>query len=115
MEATVLLPDFARTDSFSLSRQETNACPEANIIGLLRLKGYLISKQKMAFVSGICTLKEIENPEELWLYLKKQNNKISITTVYYNLRLMVKEQVMIKTPNAGRASSYRLSTSIIKN
>lgn len=78
------------------------------IIVLLKSKGYLNTQQKFDFIQAICAVRVVESPEELWLYLKQQDIKISIATVYTNLRVMVKEQVMVKVPAKNRSHSYHL-------
>ncbi|MGO3686548.1 MAG: transcriptional repressor [Proteus vulgaris] len=79
------------------------------MIWLLRSRGYVINMKRKAIISGMCTLEEIDNAEELWLYLKGHHHKISIASVYYNLKMMDRENLIIKTPNHGRRIGYRLA------
>ncbi len=89
-----------------IKENEKNSFIQSEIINHLKQKGYSINEQRKAFVAGICTLNLIDDPVELWLFLRKNHGKISITSVYNNLRLMVKEQFLIKTQINNRSSQY---------
>lgn len=59
-------------------------------------KGYRINDKRMAFVTALCLLGTVSNPEEFWIYLKERNVCISITSVYNILRILVREDLIIK-------------------
>lgn len=81
------------------------ALSASGIINLLQLRGYIINSKRIAFVAGVCSLGVIDDAENLWFHLKQQNVPISITSVYNNLRIMVKENLMTKTAQ-NKCSSY---------
>lgn len=98
-----------KTDSFSFPRSSRNYPTAADLATVLKLRGYKVNRVRQTFLNGICKLKSVRNPEELWLYLKMQNNRISIAAVYCNLKVLVLEGLISRTPEADRSNSYQLN------
>lgn len=78
------------------------------MIDKIREKGYFLPKQRIAVINALCTMEKVSDPVDLWIHLRQRHIKISIGAVYCNLKLMVKEQLVLKTYNVGKSFSYEL-------
>lgn len=79
------------------------------ICEFLHQSGYTWTSQRAAVVLAIYTLGEVNDAEELWIYIYK-SKKISLAAVYNCLNLLVRFGYLQKTGNEKR-SGYKWKNS----
>lgn len=82
---------------------------QSRIIEKIKEKGYTMPSQRLAIINALCILNIATDPDDLWMYLRRKQVKVSIGAVYFNLNLLVKEELLSKIPKTGRSYSYLLA------
>ena len=79
----------------------------ADICTMIRARGLHINQPRKAVIRALVGQKQAVTAEALWINIRL-TYRISISAVYNNLNLLVKEGVAEKMVNEGTKSTYRI-------